>query len=125
MAKKMKLKSKDVAVAKRELQKLIRHILETHKRGTAKVNGGFTVEKRTGNLFREIQPDFKLDNNKLVMEVSMMDYYQYLDAGTSKMRGWFFSEEIMDSKELEKLTEDLLYSTVEGKILDMISNIKK
>lgn len=121
----LKLKSKSISNAKKELQDLILEILKTHKRSTAKKTGGYTIEARSGNLFREIQPSFRLDNKKLVMEVKMMDYYQFLDAGTSKMKGWFFSEEIMDSKKLEKLTEDLLYDAIDGKILDMISDIQK
>ena len=121
----LKLKAKAVSDAKKRLKDLIEKILKTHPRSTPKKDGGKTLTKRSGNLFREIKPEFKITNSKLVMEVRMMDYYQWLDGGTSKMKGWFFSEEIMDSKDLEDLTEKLMFDTVENKIIDMISDINK
>lgn len=121
----LKLKAQHISKAKKELKDLIVEILKTHRRSSATKEGKYTLTERSGDLFREIQPEFKLDKNKLVMEVRMMEYYEWLDGGTSKMKGWFFSEEIMDSVKLEKLSEDLLYDMVDGKILDIISNIKK
>lgn len=121
----MKLKSKDISNAKSDLVKLIRKILETHKRSKAKANGKNVVEKKSGNLFREIRPTFSIKDSKLVMQVEMMEYYKYLDEGTKNIEGWFFSEAIMDSKEIDKLTTDLVEGTILGRLDDMISNIKK
>lgn len=126
--KKLKINTKEKSDARRDLQKLIQKVLRKTRRTQATVEGKHTLTKRSGDLFgtlQNIQPEFKLDGDKLVMEVSMMEYYKYLDEGTSKMPGWFFSEEIMDSKELENLAEALLYSMVDRQILDMASVIKK
>lgn len=122
MAKKIKIKTNK---AKAELIKLIRKILKEHPRDTPKKDGGRTITKRTGNLFREIDPTFKITDKKIVMEVRMMDYYKWLDAGTSKMEGWFFSEEIMDSQKILDITENLIADGVEERLLDMISDINK
>ena len=59
------------------------------------------------------------------MQVYMMDYYKYLDEGTKTIEPWFFSEAIMDSAEIGKITEDLVLGAVEGQILDIFSKLKK
>lgn len=127
--KKLKINTKEKSDARRDLQKLIQKVLRKTRRTQATVEGKYTLTKRSGDLFgtlQNIQPEFKLDGDKLVMEVSMMEYYKYLDEGTKNIKpGWFFSEEIMDSKELENLAEALLYSMVDRQILDMASVIKK
>jgi hypothetical protein len=123
MSRKLKIKSRKV---RDKLINLIRKILKEHPRDTPKKDGsGYKITKRTGNLFGEIKPTIKITEKKLVMEVRMMDYYQWLDSGTSKMDGWFFSEEIMSSKELRDITEELMAESIEGRLLDMVSEINK
>jgi hypothetical protein len=123
---KLKLKSRNKSIAKRKITKLILNVLKTHRRGTpTKKEGKWTITKRTGELFKNIKPEFKLESNDLTIEVNMMEYYEWLDGGTSKMDGWFFSEEIMDSNEIIKIGEDLIGDTLESSILDMVSNINK
>lgn len=124
MTRKLRIKKR---AARDKIIHLIRKILKETERDTPKKDGsGRRITKRTGNLFKEVKPEITTTSNgNVVIEVKMMNYYQWLDAGTSKMDGWFFSEEIMDSKELEQISEDLLFDLVEGKILDMISDIKK
>jgi len=122
---KVKLKAAQVSRAKGQLQKLIRKILEETKRDKPTYKGVRTITKGTGNLFREIQPNFVVKEGRIVMEVYMMDYYQWLDAGTKTIDPWFFSEEIMDSAEITKITEDLVLGAIEGQILDIFSTIKK
>lgn len=121
----MKLKSKDISNAKTQLAKLIKRILKTHPRSKAKLNGKHVVEKKSGDLFREIQPQFSIKDGKLIMEVRMMEYYKWLDEGTKNIEGWYFSEEIMDSKDIAKLTENLVQGTILGRIDEMISTIQK
>jgi hypothetical protein len=122
---KVKLKSSQVSKAKGQLKKLIEDILKNHKRSKKTYKGVNTLTKGTGNLFREIQPNFVVKEGKIVMEVYMMDYYKYLDEGTKTIEPWFFSEEIMDSAEISKITEDLVLGAVEGQILDIFSKLKK
>jgi hypothetical protein len=122
---KLKIKSKEISNAKRELQKLIENILKTHERSKPTTEGKKTLTKRSGNLFNQIKPSFSLSGDKVVMEVQMMEYYKYLDEGTKHIEPWFFSEEIMDSSKLEDITEKLVIGSIEETLTDMISNIQK
>lgn len=124
--RRVKLKGPKVNKAKRKLRELILEVLKTHERGKpVKRTGRRTITKDTGNLFKNIKPKFSMDGKELVMEVEMMEYYQWLDAGTKKIEPWFFSEEIMDSQKLIDLSEELLGDTIEETIFDMISSINK
>lgn len=124
--RRVKLKGPKVNKAKRKLRELILEVLKTHERSKpVKRTGRRTITKDTGNLFRNIKPKFSMDGSQLVMEVEMMEYYQWLDAGTEKIEPWFFSEEIMDSQKLIDLGEELLGDTIEETIFDMISSINK
>ena len=122
---KVKLKSSQISKAKGQLKKLIEDILKTHKRSKKTYKGVNTLTKGTGNLFQQVQPEFSIKDGKIVMQVYMMDYYKYLDEGTKTIEPWFFSEAIMDSAEISKITENLVLGTVEGQILDMFSKLKK
>ena len=124
--RKLKLKGPQVNRAKKRLRNLILEILKTHPRTKpVKRTGKRTITKDTGNLFKNIKPKFMLDGKSLTMEVSMMEYYQWLDAGTEKIQPWFFTEEIMDSSDLINITEELLGDMVEERLFDMLSSIKK
>ena len=124
--RKIKLKGPGVNKAKRKLRELILDILKTHQRSKpVKRTGKRTITKDTGNLFKNIKPKFLIDGKSLTMEVAMMEYYQWLDAGTEKIEPWFFSEEIMDSQDLADLGEELLGDAIEETLFDMLSSIKK
>jgi len=123
---KLKIKNKVKNNATNGLIKIIRKILKKHGRaGKPTYLGKQTLTKQSGNLFREIKPNFKISNNRVVWDVEMMEYYKYLDEGTSRIQPWFFSEEIMNDSQLMKISEDLLGSAVEETIFDMVSKINK
>ena len=125
MAKKIKLSSVAKRKAEKELVILIRKVLENHKRSKKTYKGVNTITKDTGNLFRNIKPILTLNNSVLNIDVQMMNYYQWLDAGTKDIEPWFFTEEIMDSPELLEIMDELIFDGVENKLLDMISSIEK
>ena len=122
---KIKVPNKLVNDAKKDLQKLIRKILETHKRSKKTYLGKHTLTKQSGDLFRNIKPNFKLSGGKMIMEVQMMEYYKYLDEGTEHIKPWFFSEEIMNSNDIIKITEDIVELTVEETLFNMVSKFNK
>jgi hypothetical protein len=123
MSRKLKIKKRK---ARDKMINLIRKVLKEHPRRKPKKDGsGTRITPRTGNLFKEIKPEIKIGGDKIGIEVRMMDYYQWLDGGTSKMDGWFFSEEIMNSKEIADISEELIGDALDDVILDMISNINK
>lgn len=122
---KIKVPNRLVNDAKKDLQKLIRKILETHRRSKKTYLGKHTLTEQSGDLFRKIKPNFKLSGQKIIMEVQMMEYYKYLDEGTEHIEPWFFSEEIMVSDDIIKITEDVVGFTVEQTLFDMVSKFNK
>ena len=122
---KLKLPTRYVNQAKGDLIKLIKKILQTHPRATATYLGKRTLTKHTGNLFKEIQPKFKINDKKVIIEVAMMDYYKFLDEGTKWIKPWYFSEEIMNEADLTKISSDLVAFTVVETLTDMVSKINK
>lgn len=122
---KIKVPNRLVNDAKKDLQKLIRKILETHRRSKKTYLGKHTLTEQSGDLFRNIKPNFKLSGQKIIMEVQMMEYYKYLDEGTKHIEPWFFSEEIMMSDDIIKITEDVVGFTVEQTLFDMVSKFNK
>lgn len=123
--KKLKLDSVGKRKAEKKLVLLIEKILKTHQRSKPTYKGVRTITKDTGNLFRNIKPHFILSGNTLNVDIQMMEYYKWLDAGTKDIDPWFFTEELMDSSELLQIMDELVYDGVENKILDMISDIEK
>jgi len=126
MAKKnLKLDSIAKRRAEKKIAELILKILEKTQRSTPTYKGVRTITKDTGNLFRNIKPKITINNKVLNVDVEMMNYYQFLDAGTTNIEPWFFTEEIMDDPELLKIMDDLVYDSVDEKLIDMISKINK
>jgi hypothetical protein len=122
---KLNVSAKYMNEAKRKLAKLIKEILENHPRSKSTYLGKKTLTKQTGRLFNRIAPRLKKTGGKFVFEVSMMEYYKYLDDGTEHIQPWFFSEEIIDSKEIAEITEDLIESTIEQTLFNMVSKFNK
>lgn len=124
-----RLKGKLEKALGRKLAVLIQKTLRTKTRATPTYLGRHKLTKGTGNLFgslKNIKPQFKMSGgDNLNIEVDMMEYYQWLDAGTEHIEGWFFSEEIMDSRELGDIADELLLIIVDDKILDIQSKIKR
>lgn len=106
--------------ANREAVKIIQRIIKTKSRSS----DGKRIQKRTGNLLRNIKPIFKVKNNQLVIDVEVMEYYQYLDEGTRRIKPWFLTEEIMEDEEFLEIIEDLATDSLEGAIVDAVSKIK-
>lgn len=106
--------------ANREAVKIIRRIIKTKKRPS----DGKRIQKRTGDLLSNIKPLFKISNKQLVIDVEVMEYYQYLDEGTRRIKPWFLTEEIMEDEEFLEIIEDLAVDGLEGAVVDALSNIK-
>ena len=118
---KLDISNRDLNEANRKVYHIIQKVIDTKRRSS----DGKRLKRRTGNLRSEIKPFFKLEDKKLVVDVEVMEYYQYLDEGTRRIYPWFLSEEIMDNEEMIELIQNLLKKGVEGAVLGMVSKINK
>lgn len=126
MAKKnIKIKATEKKRAEKRIAELIKRILEKTPRSTATYKGKRTITPNSYDLFNNIKPTITLNNSVLNVDVRMMEYYKYLDAGTVHIKPWFFTEEIMDDPELLDIMNDLVFDSVDERLIDMISNIEK
>ena len=108
--------------ANRKLYALIQRVILTKRRES----DGKVLKVRTGRLKRNIRPLLSIDNdNNLIVDMEVMEYYQYLDEGTRRIKPWFLSEEIMDSEEFEEIVEDLYFEGFQDAIFDAVSKFSK
>ena len=122
MAKsKLKYNKRDLTAANRSAVKLIQDIIKTKRRGS----DGHTIQKRTGDLLRNIKPIFKLVNEELYIDISVMEYYKYLDEGTKRIKPWFLTEEIMSDDRMLGIINKLVADAAKAVIIDVVSDINK
>jgi hypothetical protein len=121
MAKsKLKYNKRDLTAANRSAVKLIQDIIKTKRR-----SDGHTIQKRTGDLLRNIKPVFKLVNEELYIDISVMEYYKYLDEGTKRIKPWFLTEEIMSDDRMLGIINKLVADAAKAVIIDVVSDINK
>ena len=124
----LKYKSADLRKAEKEIVKRVKELVFSTRRNTAKKNGKYVIEKQTGDLERSItgnknfiKPDKK---GNLSIDLKVMEYYVFLDEGTSKMKGWFLTEAIFEDDEVRKAIKELQVKTTKRAILNVLSDIK-
>jgi hypothetical protein len=124
----LKYKSADLRKAEKEIVKRVKELVFSTRRDTAKKNGKYVIEKQTGDLERSItgnknfiKPDKK---GNLSIDLKVMEYYVFLDEGTSKMKGWFLTEAIFEDDEVRKAIKELQVKTTKRAILNVLSDIK-
>jgi hypothetical protein len=124
----LKYKSADLRKLEKEIVKRVKELVFSTRRNTAKKNNKYVIEKQTGDLERSItgnknfiKPDKK---GNLSIDLKVMEYYVFLDEGTSKMKGWFLTEAIFEDDEVRKAIKDLQVKTTKRAILNVLSDIK-
>ena len=118
----MKYKKSDIDKANRKIEALLLRVIET-KRG-----GKFNkpLNKITGNLRKNIKSIITVSNNKLYVDLEVMEYYQFLDEGTKRItKPWFLTEELTSSEEFEEIIAELITDTIEEVSYKVLSKIKK
>ena len=124
----LKYKSADLRKLEKEIVKRVKELVFSTRRNTAKKNNKYVIEKQTGDLERSItgnknfiKPDKK---GNLSIDLKVMEYYVFLDEGTSKMKGWFLTEAIFEDDEVRKAIKELQQKTTKRAILNVLSDIK-
>ena len=108
--------------ANRKLYKLVRRVIRTKQRDS----DGHILQVRTGRLSRNIRPVLSInDDNNLIVDMEMMEYYEWLDDGTRRIKPWNLSEEIMDSPEMEEIIEELYFEAFQDLIFTGVSKFNK
>jgi hypothetical protein len=124
----LKYKAADLRKLEKEIVKRVKELVFSTRRNTDKKNGKYVIEKQTGDLERSItgnknfiKPDKK---GNLSIDLKVMEYYVFLDEGTSRMKGWFLTEAIFEDDEVRKAIKELQQKTTKRAILNVLSDIK-
>lgn len=99
-----------------ELKILLELVIKSKMGGTT-VDGRKGPEKRleshTGNLLRNINPVIKVVNGELMIDIQVVDYYRWLDTGSSKIKNpWFLTEEFVNNIEVVESIKRLVAAGV-------------
>lgn len=117
----MKIKSSAIRRANKDIKRILVKIIDTKRRSS----DGHTIQKRTGNLRKNIKPLIDIEGSELVVDIQVMEYYQYLDEGTRRIKPWFLTEELFDNEEFQTILQNLVAEGIEGSIVDVVSKFKK
>lgn len=98
---------------------LVQEVIKTKRRDS----DGHTLQKRTGNLLSNIKPIFKVVGGELYVDIKVMEYYQYLDEGTKRIKPWFLTEEILGHPKMSKVIKDLVGESTKNAYIELISQI--
>jgi hypothetical protein len=119
--KELEYSKRDLRKADREVFLLVQEVIKTKRRDS----DGKTLQKRTGNLLSNIKPVFKVVNGDLSVSIKVMEYYQYLDEGTSRIEPWFLTEEIMGHPKMTKIIKNLIGEATKRAYIELVSEINK
>jgi hypothetical protein len=125
---KVKYAKKDLDQVNREVKDLMIKIITT-KRGGTTVEGSKaasrTLNTNTGNLKRSVKPVVKphpSGDGRLTINIEVIEYYQYLDEGTKRIKyPWFLTEELLNHIDFLKSIENLVAKGMEDAIVKVIS----
>lgn len=119
----MKIKYPPNAIKKadKEIKEALQNIIDTKIGGTTREGRkgpARRLDKISGNLRNKIKPIIRVQNNELVIDVEVMEYYKYLDVGTDRIKTpWFLTEEFTSSpgfiSAIERLTAKGIAFTLE------------
>lgn len=101
VTKKIKYPSSAIRKCDREIKKLLQDIISTKSGGTTKKGNkarARRLKSNTGDLLNKIKPIIIVKNNEIHIDIQVMNYYQYLDVGTEKIKyPWFLTDELIES----------------------------
>ena len=128
--KKIKYPPSAIRKADKEIKKLMQDIIEKKMGGTTtkkKTTPKRTLNKVSGNLHRNVKPVIRAKSNgELFIDVEVMEYYQYLDEGTKRIKNpWFLTEELMNKSEFLDAITDLTREGFEETIIEVFSKLPK
>jgi hypothetical protein len=125
----MKIKYPPGAIKKcdQELKTLMKLVIESKIGGTT-INGSKGPSRRlimrSGDLLDSVNPVIKVVNDKLIIDIEVVKYYQWLDTGSRNIKNpWFLTQEFEDNIKVIESIERLTKAGIEFTIKDML-NIK-
>jgi len=70
---------------------------------------------KTGDMIRSIEADFSENTStgEIVISIGAIYYYTYLDDGTRYIKSFDITDDVVDSKEFEKLMEETIVDITE------------
>ncbi len=108
---------------------------KTRKQILSRANNRFTklikkdIQKKdaikTGEMLRSIDSAFKEKGDDVVIELGAIHYYVFVDEGTKHIKARKITEDVLESKEFEKIMEDLMFDWTEIIINDMVTKTNK
>lgn len=123
---------KDILELKRVIIEEVEAVIFSTRRSSKKKKGGYEIENESGKLRRSIRKNLTRTNfikqdkkGNLEITLNLVEYYKYLDEGTSKMPGWFTTDKIFDNDRIREKLRELQLKTTKRAILDVISEMNK
>jgi hypothetical protein len=129
MSEKIKYPPSALKRADKKLKALLLKIVETKKGGTT-TNGQKTpsrvLNEITGDLKRSVKNSgdiITVKNGKLFIQIKVVEYFQYIDQGTKKIKTpWFITDEFTNSSKFYEAIEELIQAGIEEEITEIISS---
>lgn len=125
----MKIKYSQKAINKcnNEIKALMLKIIETKIGGTTKKGKSGparVLNSSSGDLKRNIKPVIEVKGDELFINIEMVEYYQYLDEGTKRIKKpWFLTDELMNQSEFLDSIAELTRSGIEETIIEVFSKL--
>ena len=110
-----------------ELKLLMQLVIQSKMGGTTE-DGVKGPERKlnsiSGNLLHNINPVIKVVDDKLTIDIEVVEYYQWLDTGSSKIKNpWFLTDEFIKNIKVVESIERLTKAGIEFTIQEML-NVK-
>jgi hypothetical protein len=105
-----------------EIKALLQKIIKEKIGGTT-INGTKGPSRRlimrSGDLLDSVNPVIKVVNDKLIIDIEVVKYYQWLDTGSRRIKNpWFLTEELEKNVEFIKSIERLVEIGIEFTLED-------
>jgi hypothetical protein len=115
---------KAINKAEKEIKDLMKKIIRTKKGG----KGNNAAKRDSGNLQDNIKPILTINKTtgEVEIDIQVMEYYQYLDEGTVRIKKpWFYTGELMSRVEFTDAIADLIAAGFEETTIDILSKLAK
>jgi hypothetical protein len=126
---KLEYKGTDLRTADKAIKKLLQKIIETKRGGTTKDGNkasSRTLNKKSGKLYKNIKPIIKVVDDELLIDIKVMEYYQYLDEGTERIKyPWFLTGELIEKAEFLDIIDELYAKGIKNSLIKTLSEITK
>lgn len=130
MAKpKFKLSKKAKNDADIAIKKRLQAIIKTKKGGTTTKGEKTTarvLNEDKGKLLNDIQSIIDEKNGVLQLDLKVIEYFQYLDEGTTRIKyPWFLTDDLFKDKEFLDAVGELVAKGFEDYAVDILSELEK